>query len=85
MFFDFSSAFNTIQPALLNRKLLDMQVDAPLTHGLDPQLPHKAGRNFRFCSQSCHCYLQQKFSDDSAYCGLYQQGPGGGVQECGGQ
>ncbi|KAI3362701.1 hypothetical protein L3Q82_001768 [Scortum barcoo] len=29
MFF-FSSAFNTIQPALLNRKLLDMQVDAPL-------------------------------------------------------
>ncbi|KAI3371908.1 hypothetical protein L3Q82_006781 [Scortum barcoo] len=30
MFFDFSSAFNTIQPALLNRKLLDMQVDAPL-------------------------------------------------------
>ncbi|KAI3352121.1 hypothetical protein L3Q82_020932, partial [Scortum barcoo] len=31
MFFDFSSAFNTIQPALLNRKLLDMQVDSPLT------------------------------------------------------
>ncbi|KAI3357227.1 hypothetical protein L3Q82_015684 [Scortum barcoo] len=29
MFFDFSSAFNTI-PALLYRKLLDMQVDAPL-------------------------------------------------------
>ena len=30
MFFDFSSAFNTIRPALLGNKLLDMQVDAPL-------------------------------------------------------
>ncbi|KAI3373140.1 hypothetical protein L3Q82_006470 [Scortum barcoo] len=30
MFFDFSSAFNPVQPALLNKKLLDMQVDAPL-------------------------------------------------------
>jgi len=29
-FFDFSSAFNTIKPALLGTKLLDMQVDAPL-------------------------------------------------------
>ncbi|KAI3369549.1 hypothetical protein L3Q82_007759 [Scortum barcoo] len=40
MFFDFSSAFNTIRPALLNRKLLDMQVDSS-TRGLDPQLPHR--------------------------------------------
>ncbi|KAI4903481.1 hypothetical protein NFI96_006181 [Prochilodus magdalenae] len=30
MFFDFSSAFNTIQPALLGDKLNVMQVDAPL-------------------------------------------------------
>ncbi|MCI4378806.1 hypothetical protein PGIGA_G00220430 [Pangasianodon gigas] len=30
MFFDFSSTFNTIRPALLRTKLLDMQVDAPL-------------------------------------------------------
>ena len=30
MFFDFSSAFNTIRPALIRNKLLDMQVDAPL-------------------------------------------------------
>jgi len=30
MLFDFSSAFNTIRPALLGTKLLDMQVDASL-------------------------------------------------------
>lgn len=30
MFFDFSSAFNTIQPSLLGEKLMAMQVDAPL-------------------------------------------------------
>jgi len=30
MFFDFSSAFNAIRPALLRTKLLNMQVDSPL-------------------------------------------------------
>ncbi len=30
MFFDFSSAFNTIHPALLGEKLTAMQVDSPL-------------------------------------------------------
>ncbi len=30
MFFDFSSAFNTIQPRLLKTKLENMQVEAPL-------------------------------------------------------
>ena len=30
MFFDFSSAFDTIRPALLRNKLLDMKVEAPL-------------------------------------------------------
>uniref|UniRef100_A0A1A8PFW7 Reverse transcriptase domain-containing protein n=1 Tax=Nothobranchius pienaari TaxID=704102 RepID=A0A1A8PFW7_9TELE len=30
MFFDFSSAFNTIRPSLLGNKLTEMQVDAPL-------------------------------------------------------
>ncbi|KAK7880206.1 hypothetical protein WMY93_033125 [Mugilogobius chulae] len=30
MFFDFSCAFDTVQPVLLSKKLLDMQVDAPL-------------------------------------------------------
>ncbi len=30
MFFDFSSAFNTIRPALLGEKLTAMQVDSPL-------------------------------------------------------
>lgn len=29
-FFDFSTAFNTIRPALLSNKLLDMQMNAPL-------------------------------------------------------
>lgn len=30
MFFDFSSAFDTIGPALLGEKLMEMQVGAPL-------------------------------------------------------
>ncbi|KAI3362887.1 hypothetical protein L3Q82_001929 [Scortum barcoo] len=67
MFFDFSSAFNTIQSALLNRKLLDMQVDAPLTAWIHNYL---TGRS-QFCSQSCHL---QKFSNDSAIVGCFSRG-----------
>ena len=38
MFFDFSSAFNTIQPRLLKDKLETMQVDAPLITWVDDYL-----------------------------------------------
>ncbi|KAI3357942.1 hypothetical protein L3Q82_016336, partial [Scortum barcoo] len=83
-FFDFS--INTIQPALLNRKVLDMLVDAPLAAWIHSYLTGRPQYvrlgNITLDSTSCHL---QKFSDDSAgHCGLYQQGPGGGVQACGG-
>ncbi|KAJ8359208.1 hypothetical protein SKAU_G00157330 [Synaphobranchus kaupii] len=38
MFFDFSSAFNTIQPRLLKYKLEDMQVDAPTVSWIEDYL-----------------------------------------------
>ena len=38
MFFDFSSAFNTIQPRLLKAKLENMQVGAPLVTWVDDYL-----------------------------------------------
>ena len=38
MFFDFSSAFNTIQPKLLKAKLENMQVDSPLVTWVDDYL-----------------------------------------------
>ncbi|TWW54421.1 hypothetical protein D4764_0100770 [Takifugu flavidus] len=38
MFFDFSSAFNTIQPRLLRAKLENMQVDAPLVSWIEDYL-----------------------------------------------
>ncbi|KAI3360467.1 hypothetical protein L3Q82_002363 [Scortum barcoo] len=82
MFFDFSSSFNTIRPALLNRKLLDMQVDAPLMAWIHNYLTGRPQYTSGSVSQSCHL---QKFSDDLCHRGLYQQRPGGGVKECGGQ
>ncbi|TWW60827.1 hypothetical protein D4764_05G0009170 [Takifugu flavidus] len=38
MFFDFSSAFNTIQPRLLRAKLENMQMDAPLVSWIEDYL-----------------------------------------------
>ncbi|TWW67364.1 hypothetical protein D4764_02G0004050 [Takifugu flavidus] len=38
MFFDFSSAFNTIQPRLLRAKLENMQMDAPLVSWIEDSL-----------------------------------------------
>ncbi|KAK3572653.1 hypothetical protein QTP86_001631 [Hemibagrus guttatus] len=61
MFFDFSTAFNTIQPALLRDKLENTGVDHHLSTWILDYLtsrPHPA---------SCHL---QKFSDDSAIVGL---------------
>ena len=38
MFFNFCSAFNTIQPRLLRAKLENMQVDSPLVIWVDDYL-----------------------------------------------
>ncbi|TWW53746.1 hypothetical protein D4764_0109260 [Takifugu flavidus] len=38
MFFDFSSAFNTIQPRVLRAKLENMQMDAPLFSWIEDYL-----------------------------------------------
>jgi len=64
MFFDFSSAFNTMRPALLRTKLLDMQVDAPLVAWITHHLPHRLATVHEAAEQRlCHG-------------GLYQQGDG---------
>lgn len=62
MFFDFSSTFNPIQPALLRIKLLDMQVDAPVVAWLTSQLQgvrynskqHWVWSCLPFCLHSTH-------------------------------
>ena len=38
MFFDFSSAFNTIRPSLLGEKLTAMQVEAPIVSWINDYL-----------------------------------------------
>nr|XP_046254202.1 uncharacterized protein LOC124064049 [Scatophagus argus] len=62
MFFDVSSAFNTIRPALLCSKLLDMQVNDSLVTWIGDYLTGQP----QYSSQSCHL---QKSLDDSAIVG----------------
>lgn len=50
MFFDFSSAFDTIKPALLGGKLTEMQVDAPLVSWM---IDYLTGRPQYVRLQSC--------------------------------
>ncbi|TWW52968.1 hypothetical protein D4764_0216870 [Takifugu flavidus] len=59
MFFDFSSAFNTIQPRLLRAKLENMQMDAPLVSWIEDYL---TGRP------------QFKYSDDTVIVGCVENG-----------
>ncbi|TWW76587.1 hypothetical protein D4764_13G0012490 [Takifugu flavidus] len=66
MFFDFSSAFNTIHPRLLGDKLQGT-VLAPFLFTLYTV-------EFTYCSSSCQL---QKFSDDSAAVGLITDGDDG--------
>ncbi|XP_058509155.1 sodium- and chloride-dependent betaine transporter-like [Solea solea] len=67
MFFDFSSAFNTIRPALLSEKLTAMRVEPPLVSWI---VDYLTGRP-HCCTETCHL---QKFSDDSAVVGLISKG-----------
>jgi len=66
MFFDISSAFNTIRPALLGIKLLDMQVDAPLVAWITSYLT----------GLPQYLRLQSNMSDTISCCVLGQQGEG---------
>ena len=50
MFFDFSSAFNTIRPALLDEKMAAMQVDAPIVSWI---VDYLMGRPQYICLQNC--------------------------------
>ncbi|KAI3355676.1 hypothetical protein L3Q82_004274 [Scortum barcoo] len=71
MFFDFSSAFNTIQPRLLGDKLQLAGVD-PSPHYMDSGLPHtQTTVYFLYNTPSCHL---ETFSDDSAVFGLITDG-----------
>ncbi|TWW59863.1 hypothetical protein D4764_06G0013930 [Takifugu flavidus] len=65
MFFDFSSAFNTIQPRLLGDKLQGTVL------ALAPFLFTLYTADFSYSTSSCHL---QKFSDDSAAVGLITDG-----------
>jgi len=87
MFFDFSSAFNTIQPRLLKAKLESTQVGAPLITWVDDYLTGRPQfvlspflfttytADFQYCTELCHL---QKFSDDTAIVGCVE---GGGEAE----
>ncbi|KAL7870356.1 hypothetical protein SRHO_G00078530 [Serrasalmus rhombeus] len=66
MFFDFSSALNTIRPALLGDKLTTMQGTV-----LSPFLFTLYTTDFSYCRETCHF---QKFSDDSAIAGCISRG-----------
>jgi len=114
MFFDFSSAFNTIRHALPGTKLLDMQVDAPLVAWITNYLTGRPqyvrlqsnmsdtivsnmgapqGRVPSPLLFTLHLRLQilltvlptAEVFGLRCHCGLYQQGTGVRVQECGGQ
>ena len=63
MFFDFSSAFNSIQPHLLSEKLLRMDVSSSAVSWVADY--------FQYHSESCHL---QRFSDDSAVVGCISSG-----------
>ncbi|KAK7913293.1 hypothetical protein WMY93_013504 [Mugilogobius chulae] len=72
LFFDFSSAFNTIQPLLLRDKLETAGVDCDLAEWILDYLTNRpqfvrARDYFRHNTDSC---VLQKFSDDSAIIGL---------------
>ncbi|KAK0132216.1 hypothetical protein N1851_032980 [Merluccius polli] len=64
MFFDFSSAFNTIQPRLLRAKLENTRGTV-----LSPFLFTTYTADFKYCTESCHL---QKFSDDTAIVGCVE-------------
>ncbi|TWW57035.1 hypothetical protein D4764_08G0010220 [Takifugu flavidus] len=67
MFFDFSSAFNTIRPRLLRAKLENMQMDAPLVSWIEDYLT----ADFQYHSETCHL---QKYSDDTVIVGCVENG-----------
>ncbi|TWW62767.1 hypothetical protein D4764_04G0014140 [Takifugu flavidus] len=67
MFFDFSSAFNTIQPRLLRAKLEKMQMDAPLVSWIEDYLT----ADLQYHSETCHL---QKYSDDTVIVGCVENG-----------
>ncbi|KAI4887201.1 hypothetical protein NFI96_031265, partial [Prochilodus magdalenae] len=78
-FFDFSSAFNTIQPGLLKDKLEHVGVESHLSNWILDYLTNQPqyvrardcvsdkAADFMYSSPNCHL---QKFSDDSAIVGL---------------
>ncbi|KAK3542758.1 hypothetical protein QTP70_002769 [Hemibagrus guttatus] len=66
-FFDFSSAFNTIQPALLHRKLERSGMEDHLAAWIIDYLTNRPQYN----TNACHL---QKFSDDSAIVGCVSDG-----------
>ncbi|KAI4880513.1 hypothetical protein NFI96_012351, partial [Prochilodus magdalenae] len=74
MFFDFSSAFNTIQPLLLRDKLMKMEVDMHLVTWITDYLTFLFTlytSDFKYNSELCH---MQKFSDDTAIVGCVHNG-----------
>ena len=71
MFFDFSSAFNTIQPLRLSDKLLQMGPQGTL---LSPVLFTLYTSDFTYNTESCNI---QKFSDDTAIVGCIRDGQEG--------
>ncbi|KAK0144790.1 hypothetical protein N1851_016638 [Merluccius polli] len=66
VFFDFSSAFNTIQPRLLRAKLGNTRGTV-----LSPFLFTTYTADFKYCTESCHL---QKFCDDTAIVGCVEGG-----------
>ncbi|KAI4893552.1 hypothetical protein NFI96_004195 [Prochilodus magdalenae] len=69
MFFDFSSAFNTIQPLLLRDKLMKMEVDMHLVTWITDYLTGRPQHvRIRDCSSDT------KFSDDTAIVGCVRNG-----------
>ncbi|TWW67677.1 hypothetical protein D4764_02G0007180 [Takifugu flavidus] len=80
MFFDSSSAFNTIQPRLLRAKLENMQMDAPLVSWIEdyltgtvlsPFLFTTYTADFQYHSETCHL---QKYPDDTVIVGCVKNG-----------
>ncbi|TWW61471.1 hypothetical protein D4764_04G0001180 [Takifugu flavidus] len=80
MFFDFSSAFNTIQPRVLRAKLEKMQMDAPLVSWIEDDL---TGRPQFVRLRSCvsdplmsntGAPQGTKYSDDTVIVGCVENG-----------